>query len=69
MMSYTLSVVEVPSFAPECDMDEEDVNMKPEVPVHISMAKAVMERCIHLLSHPSLLLRLKVMFLVEHMKP
>nr|XP_023664522.1 TELO2-interacting protein 1 homolog isoform X2 [Paramormyrops kingsleyae] len=56
---------EVPSFAPECDMDEEDVNMKPALPVNISMAKAVMERCIHLLSHPSLLLRLKVLDVLE----
>lgn len=41
------------------DLLEPDV--KAELPTHLSITKDVMERCIHLLSDPSLKLRLKVL--------
>lgn len=41
------------------DMDGPDV--KAELPSHLSITKDVMERCIHLLSDPSLRVRLKVL--------
>lgn len=37
-----------------------DPDVKTELPSHLSITKDVMERCIHLLSDPSLRLRLKV---------
>lgn len=43
--------------------DVEDLygpDVKAELPPHLSITKDVMERCIHLLSDPSLRLRLKV---------
>lgn len=47
----------------ECE-DAEDIDgpdVKVELPTHLSITKDVMERCIHLLSDPSLRLRLKVL--------
>lgn len=47
----------------ECE-DVEDLggpDVKEELPTHLSITKDVMERCIHLLSDPSLRLRLKVL--------
>ncbi|KAG8002894.1 TELO2-interacting protein 1-like protein [Nibea albiflora] len=47
----------------ECE-DVEDLggpDVKAELPPHLSITKDVMERCIHLLSDPSLRLRLKVL--------
>lgn len=44
--------------------DVEDLygpDVKAELPSHLSITKDVMERCIHLLSDPSLRLRLKVL--------
>ena len=38
--------------------------MKAALPPHLSITKDVMERCIHLLSNPSLKLRLKVLKLL-----
>ncbi|XP_029579011.1 TELO2-interacting protein 1 homolog isoform X1 [Salmo trutta] len=52
-----------PSMDCEEDMDSPDV--KVELPAHITIAKDVMERCIHLLSDPSLRLRLKVLDVLE----
>ncbi|XP_013990954.2 TELO2-interacting protein 1 homolog [Salmo salar] len=52
-----------PSMDCEEDMDGPDV--KVELPAHITIAKDVMERCIHLLSDPSLRLRLKVLDVLE----
>lgn len=62
-LSLTVHVVsaEVPPPA-ECE-DAEDLygpDVKAELPSHLSVTKDVMERCIHLLSDPSLRLRLKV---------
>ncbi|KAM4738192.1 TELO2-interacting protein 1 homolog isoform 2-T2 [Anableps anableps] len=51
----------------ECD-DADDAggpDVKAELPSHLSIAKDVMERCIHLLSDPSLRLRLKVLDVLE----
>lgn len=50
----------------ECE-DVEDIggpDVKTELPPHLSITKDVMERCIHLLSDPSLRLRLKVLSVV-----
>ncbi|XP_017266686.1 TELO2-interacting protein 1 homolog [Kryptolebias marmoratus] len=58
--------LEVPPPA-ECE-DAEDIDgpdVKPELPSHLSITKDVMERCIHLLSDPSLRLRLKVLDVLE----
>ncbi|XP_042347878.1 TELO2-interacting protein 1 homolog [Plectropomus leopardus] len=52
-------------------MEHEDVedisspDVKAELPSHLSITKDVMERCIHLLSDPSLRLRLKVLDVLE----
>ena len=54
---------EMPAVAPGCEDHsglEEGPDVKPELPVHVSVAKDVMERCVHLLSHPSIGTRLKV---------
>ncbi|XP_018530805.1 TELO2-interacting protein 1 homolog [Lates calcarifer] len=51
----------------ECE-DIEDTggpDMKAELPSHLSITKDVMERCIHLLSDPSLRVRLKVLDVLE----
>lgn len=48
----------------ECE-DVDDLygpDAKAELPSHLSITKDVMERCIHLLSDPSLKLRLKVAY-------
>ncbi|XP_030588616.1 TELO2-interacting protein 1 homolog isoform X2 [Archocentrus centrarchus] len=48
--------------------DVEDIgspDVKAELPSHLSITKDVMERCIHLLSDPSLRLRLKVLDVLE----
>ncbi|XP_028266811.1 TELO2-interacting protein 1 homolog [Parambassis ranga] len=49
---------------------EDDENLggpdvKEELPLHLSITKDVMERCIHLLSDPSLRVRLKVLDVLE----
>ncbi|XP_078110505.1 TELO2-interacting protein 1 homolog isoform X2 [Sander vitreus] len=51
----------------ECE-DVEDIggpDVKAELPSHLSITKDVMERCIHLLSDPSLRIRLKVLDVLE----
>ncbi|XP_063319499.1 uncharacterized protein LOC134618137 isoform X1 [Pelmatolapia mariae] len=51
----------------ECE-DVEDIgspDVKAELPSHLSITKDVKERCIHLLSDPSLRLRLKVLDVLE----
>ncbi|CAI5644006.1 unnamed protein product [Oreochromis niloticus] len=51
----------------ECE-DVEDIgspDVKAELPSHLSITKDAMERCIHLLSDPSLRLRLKVLDVLE----
>ncbi|XP_068606861.1 TELO2-interacting protein 1 homolog [Brachionichthys hirsutus] len=51
--------------------DSEDIedlggpDVKAELPTHLSITKSVMERCIHLLSDPSLKIRLKVLDILE----
>ncbi|KAL4623629.1 TELO2-interacting protein 1-like [Arapaima gigas] len=57
--------IEAPSSAPNCDADLEEMDRKPELPPHVKLANDVMERCIHLLSDPSLRLRLKVLDVLE----
>ncbi|XP_071767251.2 TELO2-interacting protein 1 homolog [Centroberyx gerrardi] len=49
----------------ECDEDVDGPDVKAELPPHLSITKDVMERCIHLLSDPSLSLRLKVLDVLE----
>lgn len=44
---------------------EEGPDVKADLPLHVSLAKDVMERCVHLLSHPDMGVRLKV----ESVKP
>ncbi|CAI5646943.1 unnamed protein product [Oreochromis niloticus] len=59
------SIAEVPPT--ECE-DVEDIgspDVKAELPSHLSITKDAMERCIHLLSDPSLRLRLKVLDVLE----
>uniref|UniRef100_A0A3Q2P8W6 TELO2-interacting protein 1 homolog n=1 Tax=Fundulus heteroclitus TaxID=8078 RepID=A0A3Q2P8W6_FUNHE len=59
--------LDVPPPPPESE-DADDVggpDMKAELPSHLSITKDVMERCIHLLSDPSLRLRLKVLDVLE----
>ncbi|XP_031724708.1 TELO2-interacting protein 1 homolog isoform X1 [Anarrhichthys ocellatus] len=51
----------------DCE-DVEDIggpDVKAELPAHLCITKDVMERCIHLLSDPSLRLRLKVLDVLE----
>uniref|UniRef100_A0A3Q3LS77 TELO2-interacting protein 1 homolog n=1 Tax=Mastacembelus armatus TaxID=205130 RepID=A0A3Q3LS77_9TELE len=51
----------------ECE-NVEDIggpDVKAELPSHLSITKDVMERCIHLLSDPSLRIRLKVLDVLE----
>ncbi|XP_062314649.1 TELO2-interacting protein 1 homolog [Osmerus eperlanus] len=52
-----------PSVATETETEGPDV--KAELPAHLAIAKDVMVRCTHLLSHPSLRLRLKVLDILE----
>lgn len=40
--------------------EEESPDVKLDLPLHVSLAKDVMERCVHLLSHPDMGVRLKV---------
>uniref|UniRef100_A0A673BAC1 TELO2 interacting protein 1 n=1 Tax=Sphaeramia orbicularis TaxID=375764 RepID=A0A673BAC1_9TELE len=54
------------------DEDTEDMgndtggpDVKAELPAHLSITKDIMERCVHLLSDPSLKLRLKVLDVLE----
>lgn len=63
-----LTITVCPEVPPptECE-DVEDLggpDVKAELPSHLSVTKDVMERCIHLLSDPSLRLRLKVLSIV-----
>lgn len=46
--------------------EEEGPDVKPELPLHMSLTKDVMERCVHLLSHPNMGVRLKVENIKEH---
>lgn len=65
LVSRSVTVLTVSAEVPpptECE-DAEDIygpDVKAELPPHLSITKDVMERCIHLLSDPSLRLRLKV---------
>ncbi len=67
VIHITISVyLEVPPPS-ECE-DVEDLggpDVKAELPSHLSITKDVMERCIHLLSDPSLRVRLKVLSIEE----
>uniref|UniRef100_A0A3P8UTC6 TELO2 interacting protein 1 n=1 Tax=Cynoglossus semilaevis TaxID=244447 RepID=A0A3P8UTC6_CYNSE len=50
----------------ECeDPPDEGPDVKPELLSHLQITKDIMERCIHLLSDPSLRLRLKVLDVLE----
>ncbi|XP_006881579.1 PREDICTED: TELO2-interacting protein 1 homolog [Elephantulus edwardii] len=50
-----------------CEMDESDTrpSVEPPLPMHIQIAKDVMERCIHLLSDKNLKIRLKVLDVLD----
>ncbi|KAK3519173.1 hypothetical protein QTP70_020000 [Hemibagrus guttatus] len=54
-----------PEVKEEEEEQEEEPDVKAELPLHVSLAKDVMERCVHLLSHPNLGVRLKVLDFVE----
>ncbi|XP_062871338.1 TELO2-interacting protein 1 homolog [Trichomycterus rosablanca] len=55
-----------PAAAPQGEVEEDEgPDVKPELPLHASLTKDVMERCVHLLSQPSLAVRLKVLDIVE----
>ncbi|KAJ8369618.1 hypothetical protein SKAU_G00096460 [Synaphobranchus kaupii] len=56
---------EVPPSAAESSVDMDTLDEKVELPSHIAVTKEVMERCVHLLSHPSLAIRLKVLDVLE----
>ncbi|XP_063063959.1 TELO2-interacting protein 1 homolog [Engraulis encrasicolus] len=56
---------DVPSPMEENAAPDVDVEMEVDLPPHVTIAKDVMERCIHLLSLPSLRLRLKVLDMLE----
>uniref|UniRef100_A0A3P9K4J8 TELO2-interacting protein 1 homolog n=1 Tax=Oryzias latipes TaxID=8090 RepID=A0A3P9K4J8_ORYLA len=51
----------------ECEAadDAGGPDVKPELPLHVSITRDVMERCVHLMSDPNLRLRLKVLDLLE----
>ncbi|KAM3872194.1 TELO2-interacting protein 1 homolog [Diretmus argenteus] len=49
----------------EWNEDADGPQVKEELPPHLSITKDVMERCIHLLSDPSLRIRLKVLGVLE----
>lgn len=51
-----------PPGEPENVEDLLEPDVKVELPLHLSITKDVMERCINLLSAPSLRLRLKVLY-------
>ncbi|XP_067301617.1 TELO2-interacting protein 1 homolog [Pseudorasbora parva] len=55
----------IPPPAPASDEDMEGPAEKKELPLHIQIAKDVMERCLHLLSDPNLRIRLKVLDILE----
>ncbi|XDV46511.1 hypothetical protein PO909_014397 [Leuciscus waleckii] len=57
--------LDVPPPASASDEDMEGPAEKKELPLHIQIAKDVMERCIHLLSDPNLRTRLKVLDILE----
>ncbi|KAM5245889.1 TELO2-interacting protein 1 homolog [Ctenodactylus gundi] len=49
------------SVPPEVDENDTCPDVEPPLPVHIQIAKDVMERCIHLLSDKNLKIRLKIL--------
>ncbi|KAM4609805.1 TELO2-interacting protein 1 homolog [Polymixia lowei] len=49
----------------QCDEDVDGPDVKAELPPHLAITKDVMERCVHLLSDPSMRLRLKVLDVLE----
>ncbi|CAL8236031.1 unnamed protein product [Boreogadus saida] len=51
--------------APEEAEEEEGPDVKKELPAHIVITKEVMQRCTHLLSDPSLRIRLKALDILE----
>lgn len=59
------SDIDVPDASAARETEMEGPDVKPELEGHLSIAKDVMERCTHLLSHPSLRLRLKVLDILE----
>ncbi|XP_039869855.1 TELO2-interacting protein 1 homolog [Simochromis diagramma] len=62
---YNTEDQEVPPTECEDVEDTGSPDVKAELPSHLSITKDVMERCIHLLSDPSLRLRLKVLDVLE----
>ncbi|KAJ8257310.1 hypothetical protein GJAV_G00184220 [Gymnothorax javanicus] len=56
---------ELPPCAEESDADMSAQDEKAELPSHIALTKEVMQRCVHLLSHSSLPIRLKMLDMLE----
>ncbi|CAI5673818.1 unnamed protein product [Oreochromis niloticus] len=65
IITLKTEVIEVPPTECEDVEDAGSPDVKAELPSHLSITKDVMERCIHLLSDPSLRLRLKVLDVLE----
>lgn len=61
-MNVAVSTDIPPPGEPENVEDLLQPDVKAELPPHLGITKDVMERCIHLLSDPSLRLRLKVLY-------
>lgn len=64
MVLFNVSPEVPPPGEPENVGDLLEPDVKAELPQHLNITKDVMERCIHLLSDPSLKLRLKVLRLL-----
>lgn len=56
---FTETAPETPQVEEE-EEEEQGPDMKTELPLHVSLTKDVMERCVHLLSDPNMEIRLKV---------
>ncbi|XP_051946945.1 TELO2-interacting protein 1 homolog [Xyrauchen texanus] len=57
--------LDIPPSASTSEEDMDGPDVKEELPLHIQIAKDVMERCIHLLSDSNLRTRLKVLDILE----
>ncbi|TRY98556.1 hypothetical protein DNTS_005267 [Danionella cerebrum] len=60
-----LDEMDIPPAVSDPDEDMEGPAVQKELPLRVQIAKDVMERCIHLLSDPSLRTRLKVLEILE----
>ncbi|KAG2461896.1 TTI1 protein, partial [Polypterus senegalus] len=65
VLHSVVGALESPQDDSVCDLEEDSYNGKAVVPCHITIAKDVMERCIHLLSDKRLLVRLKALDILQ----